>query len=97
MPGKKLYVGNLSFGVTGQMLTELFSQHGKVGDAVVIKDKFTNKSRGFGFVEFESSEDAQNAMNALNGTGYEGRNLTINEARERTDSNRGKKNFRKRY
>jgi len=93
MQEKKLYVGNLSYNVTEDRLKELFSQQGQVKEAVVIKDKYTSRSRGFGFVEFESSEDAQKAMDALNDTEYEGRTLRINEAREKTDRDRDRKRY----
>jgi RNA recognition motif-containing protein len=79
--GTKLYVGGLPYSVTGGRLEELFSAHGTVQSANVISDKFSGQSRGFGFVEMSSSGEAQNAISALNGTQFEGRTLTVNEAK----------------
>jgi RNA recognition motif-containing protein len=79
--GSKLYVGGLPYSVTEGRLQELFSTHGTVESANVISDKFTGKSRGFGFVEMSSSSEAQSAIQALNGTDFEGRSLTVNEAK----------------
>ena len=77
----KLYVGGLPYSVTDGQLEEIFSAHGSVQSARVISDKFTGQSRGFGFVEMASSEEAQKAMEALNETQLEGRTLVVNEAR----------------
>ena len=77
----KIYVGGLPYATTDQQLQEIFSAHGNVESARVITDKFTGRSRGFGFVEMSSSEEAQRAIQALNGTDLDGRNLTVNEAR----------------
>lgn len=77
----KIYVGGLPYATTDAQLQDLFSTHGQVESARVITDKFTGRSRGFGFVEMVSSDDAQKAIQALNGTDFEGRNLTVNEAR----------------
>ncbi|HEU4344921.1 MAG TPA: RNA-binding protein [Candidatus Binatia bacterium] len=79
--GSKIYVGGLPYATTDAQLQELFSAHGTVESARVITDKFTGRSRGFGFVEMSSSEEAQRAIQALNGTDLEGRSLTVNEAR----------------
>jgi RNA recognition motif-containing protein len=79
--GSKLYVGGLPYSVTEGRLQELFSTHGTVESANVISDKFTGKSRGFGFVEMSSNSEAQSAIQALNGTDFEGRSLTVNEAK----------------
>ncbi|OGL42778.1 MAG: RNA-binding protein [Candidatus Schekmanbacteria bacterium RBG_13_48_7] len=84
---KKLYVGGLPFSVTDGQLEELFSTHGTVESAKVITDQYTNKSRGFGFVELSSNDEAQKAINALNGTEIDGRTITVNEARQK--ENRG--------
>ena len=81
--GKRLYVGNLSYTVDSSGLEELFSQHGKVESAQVIEDRETNRSKGFGFVEMSSDDEADAAMNALNGHEHEGRTLTVNEAKPR--------------
>ena len=79
--GTKLYVGGLPYSVTEGRLQEIFSAHGSVQSANVISDKFTGQSRGFGFVEMSSSSEAQNAIQSLNGTQFEGRSLTVNEAK----------------
>src|SRR4030095_9475131 len=79
--GSKLYVGGLPYSVTEGRLQELFSAHGTVESANVISDKFTGQSRGFGFVERSSGSEAQSAIWALNGTQFDGRTLTVNEAK----------------
>jgi RNA recognition motif-containing protein len=79
---KRLYVGNLPFSATESDVRELFEPHGNVHEVTVVTDRDTGRSRGFGFVEMDD-EDAVKAMNALNGTSMEGRDLTVNEARER--------------
>lgn len=79
--GNKLYVGSLPYSVMDQQLQELFAPYGTVTSAKVITDRFTGRSRGFGFVEMSTSEEAQKAMTALNGTPYEGRALVVNEAK----------------
>ena len=83
--GKKLYVGNLLYSVTDSDLQELFEQHGTVLSAQVIMDRETGRSKGFGFVEMESEDQAQSAISALNGQDNGGRPLTVNEAKPRTD------------
>jgi RNA recognition motif-containing protein len=77
----KLYVGGLPYSVTEGRLEEIFAEHGTVQSARVISDKFTGQSRGFGFVEMASGEEAQKAIEALNGTQLDGRTLVVNEAR----------------
>jgi RNA recognition motif-containing protein len=79
--GKKLYVGNLSYNATGSDLEQMFSAHGTVQSAEVIADRETGRSKGFGFVEMGSDEEAQAAIAALNGQEHDGRQLTVNEAR----------------
>jgi RNA recognition motif-containing protein len=79
--GTKLYVGGLPYSTTEQQLTELFSPHGSVTSAKVITDKFTGQSRGFGFVEMATNEEAQKSITALNGTAMAGRTITVNEAK----------------
>ena len=86
---KNIYVGNLAWSVTSDDLLELFSQYGKVVRAQVISDKETGRSRGFGFVEMESEEEAQKAIEALNGATHENRQLTVNIAREREERGGG--------
>ncbi|HEX9805211.1 MAG TPA: RNA-binding protein [Candidatus Dojkabacteria bacterium] len=80
--GKKLYVGNLSWGVDSSQLKEIFSSVGTVEDAVVIVDKFKNRSKGFGFVTFSTEEEAQKALAEFNGKDVDGRELKVSEARE---------------
>ncbi|OGL38187.1 MAG: RNA-binding protein [Candidatus Schekmanbacteria bacterium RBG_16_38_11] len=83
--GNKLYVGSLAYSVSEQKLSELFSQHGTVSSAKVISDKYSGQSKGFGFVEMGSDEEAQKAIAALNGTQFEGRTIVVNEARPQED------------
>ena len=87
--GKKLYVGNLSYGVTDSDLEQMFAAHGTVQSAQVIMDRDTGRSKGFGFVEMGSDEEAQAAIAALNGKDSGGRSLTVNEAKPKTDGGRG--------
>ncbi|HZZ98663.1 MAG TPA: RNA-binding protein [Candidatus Saccharimonadia bacterium] len=77
----KLYVGNLSYSVTTDELKQMFAQYGTVTDAIVLVDKFTGRSKGFGFVTFETSEQAQAAVDALNGTDQGGRKIVVSLAR----------------
>ena len=86
---KKLYVGNLSFGTTNEDLTQLFSQFGEVASASVVTDRETGRSRGFGFVEMSSDDEATAAVAALNGQQHDGRTLTVNEARPKEDRGGG--------
>jgi len=79
--GRKLYVGNLSYGTTDSDLEQLFAAHGTVQSAQVIMDRDTGRSKGFGFVEMGSDQEAQAAITALNGKEVDGRSLTVNEAR----------------
>ena len=83
--GQKLYVGNLSYNTTSSDLEQLFAQHGTVQSAEVISDRDTGRSKGFGFVEMGSDEEAQAAITALNGQQHDGRALTVNEAKPRED------------
>ncbi len=82
---KKLYVGNLSYGTTDSDLQSMFGSHGTVQSAQVIMDRDTGRSKGFGFVEMDSGEQAQAAITALNGHEVNGRALTVNEARPRPE------------
>lgn len=79
----KLYVGNLNYRVDSQQLNDLFSPHGAVQSAQVITDRDTGQSKGFGFVEMSSADEANNAMDALDGADYDGRALRVNEAKPR--------------
>ena len=81
--GSKLYVGNLSYNTTGAELEQLCAVHGTVQSAEVIQDRETGRSKGFGFVQMGSDEEAQAAITALNGHEVEGRALTVNEAKPR--------------
>ena len=83
--GKKLYVGNLTYGVTDGTLEQLFAPHGTVESAQVIMDRDTGRSKGFGFVEMKTDQEAQAAIAALNGQDAGGRALTVNEAKPRED------------
>src|SRR5687768_11430593 len=87
----KLYVGNLAFQTSSSDLQELFAQAGTVQSASVIEDRDTGRSRGFGFVEMASKEEGEAAISQFNGKEFNGRNLTVNEARPREDrgGNRG--------
>jgi RNA recognition motif-containing protein len=83
--GKKLYVGNLPYSVGDQELEQMFAAHGAVQSAQVIMDRDTGRSKGFGFVEMGSDQEAQAAIAAMNGVERDGRSLTVNEARPKTD------------
>src|SRR3989344_2514901 len=82
---KRLFVGGLPYGVDDSQLKDLFSQVGPVASASVISDKYSGRSKGFGFVEMESDEDADKAIQTLNGTEIEGRKIAVNEARPRPE------------
>ncbi len=81
----KIYVGNLSYQTTGEDLEQLFASSGEVTSASIVMDRDTGRSRGFGFVEMANREDGESAIESLNGTEYQGRNLTVNEARPREE------------
>ena len=82
---KKLFVGGLPWATTNDDLRDLFSQAGTVASATVITDKMTGRSRGFGFVEFDSDAEADAALNMFNGQDYNGRKLVVNEAKPMSD------------
>jgi RNA recognition motif-containing protein len=86
--GTRIFVGNLPFRATETQLNELFSQHGEVTSVSIVKDKFTDRSRGFAFVEMTAADAATAAIAALNQHQLEGRPLTVNVARERTEGSR---------
>ncbi|MCA9245067.1 MAG: RNA-binding protein [Phycisphaerales bacterium] len=90
---RKLYVGNLGYDVRSADLQQLFGSHGAVTSADVIMDKETGRSKGFGFVEMASDDEAQAAMNALNGADHGGRSLTVNEARPRAEGGGGRRRW----
>ena len=85
--GKKLYVGNLNYQTTDQDLSDLFSQCGTVDSARIITDRDSGRSKGFGFVEMSSDEEASTAIEKFNGQEYGGRALTVNEARPQAPRN----------
>ena len=87
--GKKLYVGNLSYQITSSELEQLFAQYGTVQSAQVIQDRETGRSKGFGFVEMGSDQEAQAAIQGLNEQQHQGRPLAVNEARPREDRGGG--------
>jgi RNA recognition motif-containing protein len=87
--GKKLFVGNLSFDTTDAVLEQLFGEFGTVQSAQVILDRDTGRSKGFGFVEMGSDQEAQAAIKALSGKEVGGRTLTVNEAKPREDRGGG--------
>lgn len=83
--GTRLYVGNLSYDTTEGSLQELFAKSGTVKSCELATDKFTHRSRGFGFIEMGSEEEAEEAIRQCNGQEFDGRNLTVNEARPRAE------------
>jgi RNA recognition motif-containing protein len=84
-----IYVGNISWDVTENDLKDAFSAYGEVQSASIIKDKFSGKSRGFGFVEMPNKDEGEKAISGMNGKDLKGRSLTVNEAKPRTDRPRG--------
>lgn len=84
-----IYVGNLSWNLKDQDLQNLFGDHGEVSSAKIVLDKFTNRSKGFGFVEMADDAEAQAAIDALNGTEVDGRNIVVNESRPKEGGNSG--------
>ncbi len=82
---KKLFVGNIDWGTTDDELNDLFVEHGEIEECVIIKDRATNRSKGFGFVTYVNDEDADKAIEALNDFEVKGRNLAVNEARPKED------------
>ena len=87
--GKKLYVGNLSYNVDNNELQDMFAPHGNVESASIITDRETGRSKGFGFVEMGTDQQAQTAIDALHGKEIGGRSLTVNEARPREERSGG--------
>lgn len=92
---QKIYVGNLNYATTEETLSTLFASYGEVLSAVVIKDRFTNQSKGFGFVEMADNSAAENAIKALNGNDCEGRKLRVNVAEDKPRNSRPRGNFRR--
>ncbi len=100
----KLYVGGLSWDTTDATLRQTFEAHGSVHEAIVVMDRYTGKSRGFGFVTFAEAKSAREAISAMNGTELDGRSITVSEAQERSRNdgfsghdNRGKRDSRNRW
>ena len=87
--GSKLYVGNLSYNTTSSDLEQMFGQHGTVQSAEVIADRDSGRSKGFGFIQMGSDDEAKAAIAAMNGQEQDGRALTVNEAKPREDRPRG--------
>lgn len=94
---KKLYVGGLAWATDEHGLRQAFEQFGEVADAVVITDRETGRSRGFGFVTYENDDSADEAMEKLDGTALDGRNIKVNEARERAPRGGGGGGRRERW
>ena len=92
--GKKLYCGNLSYNVSSSDLDQVFSQFGTVTSAEVIQDRDTGRSKGFGFVEMQSDQEAQAAIAGMNGKEHDGRALTVNEAKPREERGGGSRGGR---
>ena len=88
--GRKLYVGSLTYGVTDSALEQMFAPYGTVESAEVIMDRDTGRSKGFGFVEMKTDQEAQAAIAAMNGKEVDGRSLTVNEAKPREDRGGGR-------
>ena len=84
----KLYVGNLNYSTTDDQLHQAFSQYGTVANAHIVYDKYSNQSKGFGFVEMEDKSAGEAAITSLNGTELNGRELRVSEARPRNDRDR---------
>jgi RNA recognition motif-containing protein len=84
-----IYVANIPFKASDSELKELFEEHGEVSSAKIVIDKLTNRSRGFGFVEMPDTAAAKQAITSLNGFNFQGKELTVNEARPKTDNPRG--------
>ena len=88
--GKKLFVGGLSWDTTDETLQKAFEPYGEITEAKVITDRDTGRSRGFGFVTFARDEDAKTAISKMHGTSLDGRNITVNEAQERSPREGGR-------
>ena len=91
-----IYVGNLSWNLKDQDLSNLFASYGEVVSAKIVTDKFTNRSKGFGIVEMANDDQAQAAIAALNGSEVDGRNIVVNESRPKPEGGSGGSGFKKR-
>jgi cold-inducible RNA-binding protein len=94
---KNIYVGNLSFGATEESVRNLFEAHGAVGRVNIVTDRDTGQPRGFGFVEMSNDGEGEKAIAALNGMSFDGRALSVNEARPKTERSSGGGFGRRRY
>jgi len=92
----KLYVGNLAWSIDDEKLRELFASYGEISEAVIIKDKFSGRSKGFGFVTFSDDEAAKKAISEMNGKTLEGREIKVTEAKP-MEENRERRSFGRRY
>lgn len=90
---QKIYVGNMNYATTEEALSNLFTQFGEVVSAVVIKDRFTEQSKGFGFVEMADAGSAEQAINELNGKEFEGRRIRVNVAEDKPRNSRPRNNY----
>ena len=90
---QKIYVGNMNYATTEETLSSLFSQYGEVVSAVVIKDRYTEQSKGFGFIEMSDAEAAEAAIATLNGKEVEGRRIRVNAAEDKPRTQRPRGNF----
>jgi len=81
-----IYVGNLNYGITEDELREVFEKYGEVTSAKIISDKYSGRSKGFGFIEMSNDEEAKEAIENIDGTDVKGRNIKVNQARERNDN-----------
>ncbi|MDX2443307.1 MAG: RNA-binding protein [Bacteroidales bacterium] len=81
-----IYVGNLNYGITEDELREVFEKYGEVTSAKIISDKYSGRSKGFGFIEMTNDEEAKEAIENIDGTDVKGRNIKVNQARERNDN-----------
>ncbi len=88
---KKLYVGNIAYSMDNDSLKEMFTPFGDVTSAQIIMDRDSGRSKGFGFVEFSNTKEAQAAIDKMNGKEFDGRALTVNEARPRVDKPEGRR------
>ncbi len=84
-----IYVGNLNYGITEDELREVFEKYGEVTSSKIISDKYSGRSKGFGFIEMSNDEEAKEAIENIDGTDVKGRNIKVNQARERNDNFRG--------
>ncbi len=91
-----IYVGNLNYRVNEDDLTEVFEEYGSVNEVKIIMDKFSGRSKGFGFVTMPNSEEAKKAIDELNGATYENRQMVVNEAREKTERNNRRESYNSR-